>query len=137
MAELARGRVASARGSPDAVPALESALARFAQAGMSVEAARARFEFARALEAGQAEVAVAEARTALAEFERVGAPRDADAAAELLRRHGVKGRTGPKDAGLLTRREQEILHLLVEGLSDAEIAAPSAPEHEDRRAPRE
>ena len=104
--------MAAARGSDDALDALEAALARFARVGMSVEAARARLELARALEADQPEVAVAEARTALAEFERVGAPRDADAAAELLRRHGVKGRTGPKDAGLLTRREQEVLHLL-------------------------
>ncbi len=91
MADLARGRVAVARGNPEAVGALEAALARFAQAGMSVDAARARFELARALEAEQPEVAVDEARTALAEFERVGAPRDADAAAELA--------TAPRGAG--------------------------------------
>jgi DNA-binding CsgD family transcriptional regulator len=123
MADLARGRVGVARGSADAAVALEAALARFATVGMSVEAARARFELARALEAEQPEVAVGEARTALAEFERFGAPRDADAAAELLRRHGVKGRTGPKDAGLLTRREQEVLQLVAEGLTNRDIAS--------------
>ena len=59
MAHLARGRVAAARGGDDALDALEAALARFARVGMSVEAARARLELARALEADQPEVAVA------------------------------------------------------------------------------
>jgi len=68
-------------------------------------------------------VAVGETRTALAEFERLGAPREADAAAAFLRERGVAGRTGPKGLELLSRREREVLALLGEGLTNAEIAA--------------
>jgi DNA-binding NarL/FixJ family response regulator len=119
----ARGRVALASSRADAKDLLEASIARYGGAGMTVEVARARLDLARALEEAQPEVAVGEARTALAEFERLGAPRDADAAAELLRHHGVRGRTGPKDVGLLTRREQEVLSLVAEGLTNAEVAA--------------
>ena len=76
-------------------------------------------ELARTLSDGSTELAVAEARSALATFERLGAAGDADA---LLRSLGVTGRTGPKRVGELTRREQEVLRLVGLGLSNPEIA---------------
>jgi hypothetical protein len=81
---------------PQAPETLSAAVSAFAAQQLPLDAARARFELSRTLEAGQPEVAVGEAKVALAEFERLGAPRDADAAAAFLRDRGVAGRTGPK-----------------------------------------
>jgi DNA-binding NarL/FixJ family response regulator len=66
--------------------------------------------------------AVVEARHALEAFERLGAIRDADSAAALLRELGASARTFPKGYGPLTKRETEVLSLLAEGCSNAEIA---------------
>ena len=70
-------------------------------------------------------------------FEDLGAGRDADAAAALLRELGVNAaRRGPKNAGRLTKREQEVLGLLGEGMSNPEIGRPAVHLEEDSRASR-
>jgi DNA-binding NarL/FixJ family response regulator len=68
-------------------------------------------------------VARGEARAALREFQRIGAAADADTAAALLRR---LGRTAAGDAAsddVLTPRQREVLGLVGDGLSNADIAA--------------
>jgi DNA-binding CsgD family transcriptional regulator len=122
--ERALGRVLVAAGERDrALPHLERALEAFARLEMPLEIARTRLLVAGALDEAQREVAIADARSALGGFERLGAAGDADSAAAFLRSLGVKAaRTGPKGIGALTKRESEVLRLLGEGLSNREIA---------------
>jgi ATP/maltotriose-dependent transcriptional regulator MalT len=123
LAALAAARVAAAGERPDqARRRLERALALFSRLDLPHETALVRLELARALAATHPEMAVAEASGALGVFERLGAARDADATAALLRSLGAPARTGPKHAGVLTRREQEVLRLVGLGLSNPEIA---------------
>ena len=105
-----------------AIDHIDLALAAFAGLGLPYDAARSRALLARAASVVDPPLAVAEARTALAAFEDLGAPRDADAMAALLRELGVRASPrGPRAAGTLTHREQEVLTLLGEGLSNREI----------------
>jgi DNA-binding CsgD family transcriptional regulator len=124
LAALAAARVAVAAGDrPDqARTRLERALALFSGLDLPHETALVRLELARALQASHPELAVAEASGALGVFEQLGAARDADATASLLRSLGAPARTGPKRVGALTRREQEVLRLVGLGLSNPEIA---------------
>jgi DNA-binding CsgD family transcriptional regulator len=123
LAATAAGHVARAGGRPDeARRRLERALDLFSRLDFPYETALVRLELARTLSDGSPELAVAEARSALATFERLGAAGDADATDALLRSLGVTGRTGPKRRGELTRREQEVLRLVGLGLSNPEIA---------------
>ena len=119
---FARGKVAAFTGDPGAVDPLRAASRQFAALSSPLLAGRARLALAGALVPLDRPLAITEGRSALLAFERMGASADADRAAGFLKSLGVKGRTGPRDVGVLSRRETEVLRLVSEGLSNAEIA---------------
>jgi ATP/maltotriose-dependent transcriptional regulator MalT len=119
---LARGKVEAARKDPNAVASLRDAAKLLSENTLGLLSCRARMELAEALVDVDKPLAISEARAALAAFERMGANADADRASSWLRDLGVKGRTGPKDIGRLSKREIEVLRLLAQGCSNAEIA---------------
>jgi DNA-binding NarL/FixJ family response regulator len=134
LAALAAGRVAAASGDPSAPESLQRALNLFAALPQPLDAARVRLELARAVAPSSPQVAIDLARRARSDLEALGAEREADDAAALMRALGAKGRAGPRDYGKLSKRELEVLRLVGEGLTNAEIAerlfiSPKTAEH--------
>ncbi|GAA3160753.1 hypothetical protein GCM10010531_10410 [Blastococcus jejuensis] len=117
-------RVAGLLAGRSALLHLEAALVAFTQAELPYEAARCRLAIVRAHRTDLPELAAAEARAALEVFRTLGARRDADEAAQLLRELGVRipAPRSPRTPAGLTPRECEVLRLVVDGLSNQQIA---------------
>jgi DNA-binding CsgD family transcriptional regulator len=124
---LAEGRIAAARaGNDEAMNALLAARDELGHDERPLLNGTICYEIARVLAArGETASAVIEARAALAMFDRLGAIVDADRVAALLRNLGdrtrTRTRTGRDQADTLTAREREVLDLLRQGLTNAEI----------------
>lgn len=132
-AALAKGRVCTASKRGDARICLHEAIEEFARAQLPMELARARLELARALSERSPQVAIAESRAALEDFERLQAARHADEASALLRSLGAPTRSGPKGVGALTKREAEVLELM--GAVQSRDRRSSLHQQKDGRAP--
>jgi DNA-binding CsgD family transcriptional regulator len=137
---IGTGRVRRAQGDvASAIASLEAATQHLAAGGRPILAGTARIELAEALaHAGDQAGAIGEARAAAAIFERVGARPGADRAAALLRRLGAVPARSPASrqqaVESLSARETEVLALVREGCSNADIAArlyisPKTAEH--------
>ncbi len=123
------GALAMARGDHDAARrSLEDSLDFLASSDARFETARVRLDLAAALSAaGRGDRARREIETALADFQAMGAGREADRASTMLGELGATRSTAPPELvdtplAVLSRREREVLGLVAEGRTNREIA---------------
>ena len=122
---LAVGELAAANGDHDeARRCCEDAVDRFSEGSAPYDAGLARLELARALTTlGRPDAAAAEADAAKATFVKLGAVRDAGRVDALLALDTAAAEgDAPRELGDLTPRELDVLRLVAQGRSDAEIA---------------
>ncbi len=125
---FAAGVVAAAAGDGETARRhIEDAVDLFEQSGAPFEIGRARLELARVLAAlGRIDAADKEARAALSSFQKIGAVCEAERAEAFLRELKADACEATGEAPhlmRLTRREQEVLRLIAQGLSNPKIAA--------------
>jgi DNA-binding NarL/FixJ family response regulator len=126
-AAFAAGSLAAARGDHEgARTCLEDAVDLYERSGAPFEASRARLQLARSLVELKRQVdAGREAALALQSFRRVGAAREAEAAAAFLAdlQSPAAPAGSPSNPAALSSREIEVLALVAAGKSNQEIAS--------------
>ncbi len=128
MASAAAGSMATVKGDHElARQCFEDAVDTFSRAGAAQETARARIGLARALQdLGRRTAAIDEASKAFDALRRLGAARDADEAATLLKTLAIHSAAlndiSAQKQSVLTQRETELLRLIALGKSNAEIS---------------
>ena len=125
-AALAQGQIKKHLGEKDALLYFETALSHLQAHEQSILASRARLEMAEIVKEEDPAAAITWAKAAMASFQRIGASHDAEEAAQLLRQLGIRNIYSPKTAhplsNLLSKREDEVYALLINGLSNREMA---------------
>jgi DNA-binding CsgD family transcriptional regulator/tetratricopeptide (TPR) repeat protein len=114
------GHALAAAGDPAPKRHLDAALGEFARLEMPFETARTRLLIAQV--ETLPEVAQAEALAALAVFESLGASESVGATTALVRQIETMARERATDSPGLSRREEEVLRLVAQGLSNRDIA---------------